>query len=560
MKNFILSINSLVLAATLSYAQQQTNLNFNNANAVINTNAVLFYDTINHSAGYEIPKNSGNHAIYASSFWFGGEDINGQLRLAAQKNSTDTDFFTGPLSTFGGSPGNFDPLASQHIDSIVRAYGDAQITPGQIAAYNQIYTLEASTIQDFITWWNCDNGISPPNQCVGVTPLNSNDLSDILNWPSHGDVNLGHDQYLAPFYDNPDGPNGVNGIYDPLVDGDYPCIPGYKASYMILNDKGNIHSSGGEPIGLEIHMTVYQYASDDYLDNTTFVKLMVINRGTQTLFDFRMANFADPSVGDNSDDYVGSNPAKNLIYAYNSDNDDSQYGLNPPAVGVLLLNHEVGVTGMMNNQNGNPDMQIPETASEYWGYMNAEWGNSGMHFTENGNGYGGAVPVNYLYSDINTWSEHTEGNTSGDRQMFMATKADTLSPGRVREYDLAFIYARKGDHLQNVDSLFAVADSVKAFYDNQPDICPNEFNPALNTDPLFMVESVSFYPNPTEGWFKVQMDGEFSVQIYDMAGKLISESLNINTSQPVSSPGVEGIYLVQIHQNNKSVTRKLVVR
>ena len=547
MKNITIFLAFLLLISITSYSQEQINLNFNQTNATINTNGVLFYDTINQTAGYEIPKNSGNHAIYSSSFWFGGEDANGQLKLAAQRYNTDSDFSTGPLSTFGGGVNNGVP------------YGDAQITPATIDAFNKIFTIEKSGIQDFITWWNCTNGITPSGQCINVIAPNSADLQKILEWPAHGNTSLGQDFNLAPFYVNPDGPGGSGG-YDPLVEGDYPCVPGHKAAYMIFNDKGSVHSSGGDPIGLEFHMTVYQYATNDFLDNTTFVKLKLINRSTQTINNFKVANFTDPMIGDYSDDYVGSNPSKNMIYAYNSDNNDIEYGLNPPAIGVVLLNAPTSVSGVMNNHIGNADMHTPETASEYWGYMNAQWGNSGNPFTEGGNGYNGTVPTNHIYSDITSWSEITEGQTAGDRQMFIATDHGTFVPGEVKEYDYAFIYARKGDHLQNIDSLFVIADSVQAFYDNQANDCPHIFDPTLGDNQIDnQIKNINLYPNPTKDQFRIDIKGEFDLEIYSISGQLISEVTNVQPHQNISAPNNNGIYFVKIYQDGQVATIKMLI-
>ncbi|MFK8045316.1 MAG: T9SS type A sorting domain-containing protein [Crocinitomicaceae bacterium] len=548
MKNSSTYLALLLLVSVTSYGQEQIDLNFNQTSATINTNAVLFYDTINQTAGYEIPKNSGIHAMYSNSFWFGGEDVNGQIRLAAQKYNTDSDFSTGPLSTFGGSFNNGVP------------YGDAQTDSSTIANYNQIFTVEKSGIQDFITWWNCTNGITPPGQCSNVVAPSANDLDKILNWPAHGDIALGHDYYLAPFYDNPDGPNGANGIYDPIADGDYPCIPGHKAAYIIFNDKGGVHSSGGAPIGLEFHMTVYQFATNNFLDNTSFVKLKAINRGTQTLFNFKVANFTDPMIGDATDDYVGSNLSKNMIYAYNSDNNDVEYGINPPAMGVVLLNAPMSVAGVMNNQSGIAAMQTPNISSEYWGYLNGQWGNSGVNFTEGGNGYGGTVATNYLYSDIVNWSEISEGQTAGDRQMFMASDGDIFSPGEVQEFEYAFISVRKGNHLENVDSLFVIADSVQSFYDNQINDCPHVFDPTLGTiESNNQIQNISIYPNPVQSQFKIDIEGEFDLEIYSITGQLVYEAMNIQPQQNVLAPTSGGIYFVKIYQNGQVTTLKMVI-
>jgi len=176
----------ILLTSLSTYSQTQYDLDLNNVKASINTNGILFNDT--NSAGYEVPINGGVSTIFSSSFWFGGTDVNGQIKLAAQTNSTDLDFSTGPLSTFGGGTGSSGV-----------AYGDASIIPSEIAAYDRIWTISRIEVDNHLQNFNTVGYEAP---------------QDILEWPAHGDISLGQDYYLAPFYDNPNGPNGsMENIY-----------------------------------------------------------------------------------------------------------------------------------------------------------------------------------------------------------------------------------------------------------------------------------------------------------------------------------------------------------
>ena len=522
MKTKLLLLSSTLFVVQFATSQNQTNLDQNNSNAMLNTNGVLFNDPVNGS-GYEIPKNSGNHTIFASSFWFGGTDINGQIKLCAQKYASDQDFSTGPLSTFGGGQNNGI------------AYGDANITASEIIAYDQIWTISKDEIQNHIQNYNTLGYVIP---------------AAILDWPAHGDATLGQDYFLAPFKDA----NG-DGIYNPQQ-GDYPLIRGDKASYMILNDKGTIHSSGGEPIGLEIHMMIYQYESVDHLDNTTFINMRVINRGTQTLFDFKVGNFTDPSIGDPLDDYVGCKPDQNLIYGYNADNNDNAYGIDPPAAGILSLNNPIEVAGYIDDQQAFSSQ--PQTAADYWGYLNAQWGSSSVHFTEGGNGYGGVVSTNFVYPDLANWSEVTQGNTSGDRQIFCGINGNTFSPGVVRCYDFAVIFSRSGNNMDNVTGLFSIADSVQSFYDAQTyqDYC--SFTPILNVKESNN-ESIGFFPNPASSFINIDVQGDFDVELLSLSGQLVHSEKNINQNVPIQIDLPNGLYIIKIIQNDQTFTHKLIV-
>ncbi|MGB1104647.1 MAG: hypothetical protein ACPG21_13620 [Crocinitomicaceae bacterium] len=116
-----------------------------------------------------------------------------------------------------------------------------------------------------------------------------------------------------------------------------------------MNDKADVHETGSDPIGIELHYLLYQYNTADYLNDVTFINLKVINRGTETLSDFRVGCFSDLDLGNPTDDYIGVNVDRNMMYIYNADNLDEAgmvpgYGTNPPALGVSMLNHDAGET------------------------------------------------------------------------------------------------------------------------------------------------------------------------------------------------------------------------
>jgi hypothetical protein len=335
-------------------------LNFNNVKARIETGGLMWQDRSSGASDYKVPGNQEIAVIYAGALWMGGEDINGQLKLAAQKFGSGRDFWTGPLSTNDGSPGNAELFQGQPITAdidLIRAYGDAEIIPEECAKYDQVFTIRKTEITQFITYWNCTYGIDiDPADCEDVPDLDAEILGRIMDWPAHGDPALGQDFYLAPFYDNPNAPSGANGVYDPIGDGDYPwydinkdidcendrrvTLFGDETNWWVFNDKGNIHTeTGGDPIGMEIRAQAFTFATNDAINDMTFYNYELINRGTQTLYNTYFSQYVDPDIGGSSDDYVGCDVSRGLGYAYNGDANDNgtggaTWGLNPPAVGV----------------------------------------------------------------------------------------------------------------------------------------------------------------------------------------------------------------------------------
>lgn len=345
-------------AAGCAPATEKIFSEFNNIRSLVETGGSMWQDRANRRASYEYPKGSGNHVLYAGALWMGGEDINGQLKLAAHRFRAGNDFWAGPLGDLIGGSGNYDPFVPQNADVILlRQNGAAEIFPDECVKYDKFFSIKKSEVLQFIAWWKCDQGITDAEDCIDVSI--SQELKDrIINWPAHGDQSLGQDEFLAPFYDNtPPGEESGNGEYHPLIDGDYPwydiedeidcrndrrvTLFGDETHWWVFNDKGNIHTeTGGDPIGMEIRAQAFSFATDDEINDMTFYNYELINRGTQTLYETYFGQWVDADIGKANNDFVGCDVGRGLGYAYNGAlTDEGQAGQpgyhdNPPAVGV----------------------------------------------------------------------------------------------------------------------------------------------------------------------------------------------------------------------------------
>ena len=327
-------------------------LQFNDVKCLIEQGGSMFQNRAAGVASYEVPKGSGLHVIYAGALWMGGTDVNGQLKLAALRYRSGNDFWPGPLSVNPGS-GNYDPGAPVGA-GVVRDFGEANIDPEQCIAYDQFYTIRKAEVIRFNLWWECNNITPQPEGCDDITDPTADELNRIENWPAHGDVSLGQDYYLAPFYDR-----NQDGVYNALDDGDHPwyddilgrddiecgidrrvSLFGDETHWWVFNDKGNIHTeTNGDPIGMEVRAQAFAFATNDEVNRMTFYNYELINRGTQTLFNTYFSQYLDADIGNFSDDYTGCDVSRGLGYMYNGDLFDEVnagrpgYGENPPAVG-----------------------------------------------------------------------------------------------------------------------------------------------------------------------------------------------------------------------------------
>jgi len=338
--------------ANCAPATASITMSFNDVRAFIEQGGSMFQDRQNSVAAYEVGGDN-LFAIYAGALWMGGTDVNGQLKLAALTFRSGNDFWPGPLTAQPGS-GNYDPSGPVGDDAI-RDFGEANIDPDQCLFYDRFYTIRKAEVIRYTVWWEaCQGPNQDPVACAEATVPTNDELTRIYDWPAHGDVTIGQDYWLAPFYDaNADGAfrpdDGDTPWYDDILGrDDVICgsdrrvtLFGDETHWWVFNDKGNIHTeTNGEPIGMEIRAQAFAFATNDEVNRMTFYNYEMINRGTQTLFNTYFAQYLDPDVGNYQDDYVGCDVSRGLGYAYNGDaldetNGGAQgYGENPPAIGV----------------------------------------------------------------------------------------------------------------------------------------------------------------------------------------------------------------------------------
>ena len=338
MKKLLLfvSIGSLLSNQSLN-AQNGVAIDYNEISAIVGPRGQLFNQTLNNNPGFEYPKGSGKYLIFSMNDWYAGVDINSQLKMAASEGQVNPpfavgDFFPGPLQVTPGTdgPNNLE-------------YGQATTDANTMNLYYKVWVITKAEIDSAVEYIT-----TSPNWPGYVFP------NVMYNWPAHGDIGQGYAYNLAPYVDA-----DLNGYYDP-AGGDYPDIKGDFCAYTIYNDRGGLHlTSGADPIGLEIHQMVYGYISNpecvyhEALDATLFVHKRIINRSTQTLNNFSMGIFADPDLGNSSDDFIGCDVDRSMMYAYNGDTYDegaTGYGNDIPALGIVILE------GINQDINGNDDM------------------------------------------------------------------------------------------------------------------------------------------------------------------------------------------------------------
>ncbi len=395
------TINNGSSRANCAPAVSRTNLALNNVRALIETGGNLWQDRSTGNASYEVPAGAGTTAIFAGALWLGGEDVNGQLKIAAvDYRESGNDFWPGPLTVSG----------------------DAEITPDVCTEYDQFFEITRQEVSQFNAWYECVN--DPTGACDPNALFPNYTIPAIINeWPAHGDPTKDQDFYLAPFYDR-DG----NGIYEPSR-GDYPdfdirgdgCDPsdrtvrlfGDQTYWWVFNDKGNIHTeTGGDPVGMEIRAQAFAFTTNDEVNNMTFYNYELINRSTQTLSNTYFGQWVDPDLGCSGDDYVGCDVKRGLGYCYNADAVDDDvcsgalpYGANPPAIGIDFFEGPYKDNDGIDNPGPTADNNF------FVSYGDAIAGD-GITYKGMGIGYGDQVVDNERFG-MRKFMIYTGGSTPG---------------------------------------------------------------------------------------------------------------------------------------------------
>lgn len=541
-------------------ASQQADLDINNVRTRILNGGDMWWDLSN--ARYEIPKvedlnDVRKNSMFAGAIWVGGQDAGNNLRLAAMTyRQSGSDFWPGPLDTF-----------------------TANTEAGRCDDWDNIYKVDGQDIIDHYDDFK-----------EGILAAAKNSIAE---WPAEG-KNINEPQYIAPFFDY-----DKNGFYDPLS-GDYPILQNEcrgiaiedgknqpedqpdQMLFFVYNDKGNIHSeSQAEPIGLELQTTAFAYQTNDEINNMTFYKTRIINRGFAELYNTYFGQWVDPDLGNYNDDYVGCDVGLSLGICYNGDDDDEGirgYGLNPPSVGVdffegpkidtiidgVKTTAELGLSYFcyynndFNQINGNPQLPV-----HYYYYLSGRWKN-GDYWTRGGNGVGGTERTKYMFpgnsdpSFSDVWDERSAGNAPGDRRFLQSSGPFTLKPGAVNNITVGVVWARAstGGAIGSLGLLKESSRKAQVLFNNCFDILNGPDAPKVDLQELDQSLVFNFYDynnDRVEKYEEVFVDDNNNERKYTFQGYRIYQLASSSVSKSDLDDPSKAAEIAQVDLNDNVV-------
>ncbi len=526
-------------AKVSSTTVSSTYIDINNIKALQENNGFSDFNLNTALEGLEYPKGSGKTAVFQSGLLWGGF-VQGDSQVRVGGSTYISGLEPGPLLS-NGQPA--DPNDSRW--RIYRVRPD--VYPGSTVDLSNDAALEG----------------------VSADQLKAQYESDWTEWPGKGTSNdLG-----APFTDV----NG-DGIYEPNID--IPGVPGADQTiYYVANDEDpNLTNSlyGTQPLGIEVHATFWAYTQSGPFGNLYFKKFTLINKGYQhnTIDSMFISLWADPDLGNSSDDFAGTDTTVNLIYTYNSSSFDAVYApAIPPAVGFHLVEGPavpggVNDTAFIGGKYISGKKNLPMTASYFFisgnpNYNDPPFGTASgsLQFYHFFNGqYSNGLPfidqqghvTKYVFSgDPVTGTGWLEGSqfTPSDIRQGLASGPFNFAPGDTQEVAFAELLADKsnnpGSYLTSITGLRNYAKYADPMYYKGVSVVIS------NPDFVNLNNAVNLQGNPLPNRCSV---AGISWSIIDKPSGSSASIVNPNNLQASFTPDVIGDYKIKLSVNINGIT------
>jgi FlgD Ig-like domain len=414
------------------------------------------YNPFTSNSGFEFPKGSEKTAVFSDGIMWGGFQ-RGELKVGGSYYGPGLQ--AGRITVSGTSIA--DPVAAEPGLSANRVYRvRPDISPGTpfLSVQSKIHDEELGLIGRYVR--------------TNEQQIYDQYIADWKEWPaSEG----------APFEDR----NG-NGTYE--WDSDIPGKPGADQTlWYVANDLDSVRAmnvAGSHPLGLEMQKTIWGYRNAGWLDNAIFVSTRLVNKSGARIDSMFLAQWADPDLGEASDDYVGCDTAGQFGYVYNSRQPDGVYGYAVPSFGSVVLQGprvvSAGDTAIFlgQRQTGFRNLRIfafplllkshsiygdprPDDPLQWYLDMNGFAARTGQAYVDPTTG---AVTRICFSGDPVTGSGWIDGGPffPGDRRFLISCGPFAMTSGDTQEIVMAHMAAQGADRLASITLLRSYMQATQA--------------------------------------------------------------------------------------------------
>ncbi len=362
----------------------------------------------------------------------------------------------------------------------------------------------------------------------------------------------------------PHGAQGVGVLGDGSLD-----IAGDEMCWSVYNDLDptqHLSQPGGTaPLGVEVQQTTFAFDVAGALANTVYARYRIINRGSQVLDEVYVGLWADPDIGDDTDDLAGSDVARGFGYCYNATNNDLVYGLIPPAVGFDI------VQGVLD-----PVTRQPRTLTACEDFLaGVEPASGGQSFNAlcGLNLAGGSIVnpttslvTHYQHSGDPVASTGWLDTTPGEKRLLVASGPTTLQPGEQQDIVVAIVAAQGANRLGGITQLRSYDTQAQLEFDSGTLI-----RLGVGERPLLGFALERPCPNPTRGAltvaFSLPTDAPAQIELLDVAGRSIARQdvgalgsgRHVVRLAPDTARLPVGLYLVRLTHSGHALIAKAVV-
>ena len=384
----------------------------------------------------------------------------------------------------------------------------------------------------------------------------------------------GEPQIIAPFHDV----NG-NNIYEPQF-GDAPEIKGDEAAFYIVSDGREVSPtflySNFESTVSNLEMSVmtylFQNANNAALSNSVFTDYRIVNRDETPLNEFYFGMLTDFSIGTLSDDFIGCDSTRNLVFGYNGDDFDQPssssdgYLNEVPACGYRLLNNTL-YSALFPKHSTFPIYGGPNSIPELYNNLQGKYKD-------------GSTIINpitqeqtrYMYSgEVGIPGAWNETNIYGGieyKRMMLSVQLGDLQPN----VPICISVAR----IAGSDTISAGSPSINAVYKMKQysDEVQQYYDQYLQTtdcNQLVGVEEesqdaygVNVYPNPSSDRVAVQTTRSSicKVELFNPIGSLIYSESGLEVGAVIIDVNAlaTGLYSVRVSLKDGTIeVRKIIV-
>lgn len=369
-----------------------------------------------------------------------------------------------------------------------------------------------------------------------------------------------------------------------------PFLVSDEDSWAVFNDADtNYHELEDTPIpglGIEVQQSTYSFTQGTLpgAEDVFFVRWRIINH-TDTAYDSAFIGlWADPDVGSAPNDYFGSDSSRDMVFAYNAQNESTPTG-QQYAVGYrLLYSSQHGVGARMYSASfylNGVDPRDPANDFERFFYLAGLDRDGSIRLASEGfveqDGSKFYFPGNPVTGEGLRFE--TVFPTGRDVRMVNGLSPFTMMPGETYEVVFAAIAGEAPDRLSAVADLQIEADQIEFLFDNYIDyamgldtvITLSVGDRRARPDQFALHQN---YPNPfnpsTMIEFELNNSGPVSLAVYNLLGQkvrvLVSGNRSAGTHRVLWDGDDEhgnlvasGVYFYRLEFGGTSKTEKMVL-